>query len=67
MASELFYYGSRIFYEKFAFFFCVDAICKQTHEQTHRLVHVSLILIVYSCMGIRNAKLFEAAKSMFKS
>ena len=36
-----------MFDEKFAFSFCVEAICKQTHGQTHRLVHVSLILIIY--------------------
>ena len=28
---------------------------------------VVMMMIVYSCMGIRYAKLFEATKSMFKS
>ena len=36
-----------IFDEKFAFSFCAEAIFKQTHGQTHCLVHVSLILIIY--------------------
>ena len=31
----------------FAFSFSVEAICKQTHGQTHRLEHVTLILIIY--------------------
>ena len=39
--------GKEFLMKKFAFTFCVEAICKQTHGQTHRLVYVSLILIVY--------------------
>ena len=39
--------GKVFLMKKFTFSFCVEAICKQTHGQTHRLVHVSLILIIY--------------------
>ena len=39
--------GKEFLMKKFALSFCVEAICKQTHGQTHRLVDVSLILIIY--------------------
>ena len=38
MASELFLIWVKNFDEKFVFSFCVEAICKQTHGQTHRMV-----------------------------
>ena len=47
MAMNYFHMGKEFLMKKFAFSFWVEVICKQTHGQTHNLVHVSFILIIY--------------------